>query len=98
MSPSLSGSTDTVDGELLALNFAQERRPPLPSFELEPEDASESDVMEAHDVDADVTLRMQDGDVTFSNRWIFSTSFFKDRSVISAYDNVGQKKVRASVE
>ena len=89
---SFLGASDVTDGELLALKFAQERRPPLPSFEPEAE-GEENDAQ--IDCDIDVTLQMVDGDVTFGNRWLFSTTFFKDRSSISAYDNVGQKKARA---
>ena len=63
-------------------------------------DAAGSDVMDDDDDDdeggARSSVLLASGDISFGNSWssIFSpSSLFKDRNVISAYDNFGQKKV-----
>ena len=63
-------------------------------------DVAGSDVMDDDDDDdeggARSSVLLASGDISFGNSWssIFSpSSLFKDRNVISAYDNFGQKKV-----
>ena len=51
------------------------------------------------DVIGDVSVMPSDGHVTFGRSWESTpTDLFKTRSIISAYDNFGQKKVRLCID
>ena len=106
--PATSQRKDQIDDvmdNLNALEYAQSHEVPLPSFgvddtgseaggrsEIDLDDISRQDSDIENDLPEEPVVTL-DGNINFGNNWIMNSSLFKDKNIISAYDNFGEKKV-----
>ncbi len=82
---------------------AEGRRVPLPSFDETPSRLGFSEVdlddISHHSNEDDEHLTSLETEITFASTWSgIGSSLFSDRSIISAYDNYGEKKVGRDVQ